>query len=75
VETELNGLMTYDRAMTKPNAAQVRRANQRLIDESAYVGDPGACASQGAAANRNREPAAGTRAHVPARRMWDPASR
>ncbi|MQA77251.1 MAG: glycoside hydrolase family 2 [Streptosporangiales bacterium] len=32
VETELNGLMTYDRAVTKPHVDQVRRANQSAID-------------------------------------------
>ncbi|GAA2107864.1 PA14 domain-containing protein [Actinomadura alba] len=31
VETELNGLMTYDREVTKPDAARVRAANQELI--------------------------------------------
>jgi Concanavalin A-like lectin/glucanases superfamily/PA14 domain/Glycosyl hydrolases family 2, sugar binding domain/Glycosyl hydrolases family 2/Glycosyl hydrolases family 2, TIM barrel domain len=31
VETELNGLMTYDRAVIKPNVAQVRAANRAVI--------------------------------------------
>jgi hypothetical protein len=31
VETELNGLMTYDRAVVKPRAADVRRANESVI--------------------------------------------
>jgi hypothetical protein len=32
VETELNGLMTYDRAVTKPDIERVRAANQAVID-------------------------------------------
>jgi hypothetical protein len=31
VETELNGLMTYDRAVVKPHAAAVRATNQSVI--------------------------------------------
>jgi hypothetical protein len=34
VETELNGLMTYDRAVTKPDVSEVRRANQAVIGAS-----------------------------------------
>ena len=34
IETEVNGLFTYDRAVLKPDARAVRAANQRLIDES-----------------------------------------
>ncbi len=34
VETELNGLYTYDRAVLKPDANAVRTANQQLIDAS-----------------------------------------
>jgi hypothetical protein len=34
VETELNGLMTYDRAVTKPDVSRVRTANQAVIDET-----------------------------------------
>ncbi|WP_431899975.1 PA14 domain-containing protein [Nonomuraea sp. bgisy101] len=33
VEVELNGLMTYDRAVIKPDLARVRAANRALIDE------------------------------------------
>jgi hypothetical protein len=40
VETELNGLMTYDRAVTKPDVAQVRAANQAVIAESEQSGQP-----------------------------------
>jgi concanavalin A-like lectin/glucanase superfamily protein/PA14 domain-containing protein/glycosyl hydrolase family 2 len=40
VETELNGLMTYDRAVTKPRVAAVREANQAVIDASDEVGEP-----------------------------------
>jgi Glycosyl hydrolases family 2, sugar binding domain/Glycosyl hydrolases family 2, TIM barrel domain/Glycosyl hydrolases family 2 len=32
VETEINGLMTYDRELVKVDAAKVRAANKRLID-------------------------------------------
>ena len=34
VETELNGLFTYDRAVLKPDAEAVREANRQLIEES-----------------------------------------
>ncbi|GAB3403387.1 LamG-like jellyroll fold domain-containing protein [Flindersiella endophytica] len=34
VESELNGLMTYDRALTKPIVADVRAANQAVIAAS-----------------------------------------
>jgi hypothetical protein len=34
VETELNGLFTYDRAVLKPDAQAIKAANQRLIDAS-----------------------------------------
>ncbi len=40
VETELNGLMTYDRAVTKPHVAQIRDANQAVIDASDQAGEP-----------------------------------
>jgi len=40
VETELNGLMTYDRAVTKPDVAEVRAANQAVIAASRDAGDP-----------------------------------
>ncbi|MFI6291499.1 PA14 domain-containing protein [Nonomuraea sp. NPDC050790] len=33
VEVELNGLMTYDRAVIKPDLARVRAANRALVDE------------------------------------------
>jgi PA14 domain/Glycosyl hydrolases family 2, sugar binding domain/Glycosyl hydrolases family 2/Glycosyl hydrolases family 2, TIM barrel domain len=75
VETELNGLMTYDRALTKPRVPQVRRANEQLIAESAYVGEPGACASRVAASARTRTAADASRTRVPARGAWDPAPR
>jgi Concanavalin A-like lectin/glucanases superfamily/PA14 domain/Glycosyl hydrolases family 2, sugar binding domain/Glycosyl hydrolases family 2, TIM barrel domain/Glycosyl hydrolases family 2 len=38
VETELNGLMTYDRAVVKPRAADIRDANQAVIATAA--GEP-----------------------------------
>lgn len=34
VETELNGLFTYDRAVLKPDPEAIKAANQRVIDES-----------------------------------------
>jgi len=34
VETELNGLMTYDRAVTKPIVSKVRAANRALANAS-----------------------------------------
>jgi hypothetical protein len=34
VETELNGLFTYDRAVLKPDAQAIKAANQRVIEES-----------------------------------------
>jgi hypothetical protein len=34
VETELNGLFTYDRAALKMDARAVKAANQQLIDRS-----------------------------------------
>ena len=34
VENEVNGIMTYDRAVVKPDAAQIAAAHQRLIEES-----------------------------------------
>jgi hypothetical protein len=34
VENEVNGIMTYDRAVVKPDAAQINAAHQRLIEES-----------------------------------------
>ena len=34
VETELNGLFTYDRTVLKPDAGAVKTANQHLIDAS-----------------------------------------
>jgi hypothetical protein len=40
VETELNGLMTYDRAVIKPHVAQVRDANQAVIAASGQAGEP-----------------------------------
>jgi PA14 domain/Glycosyl hydrolases family 2, sugar binding domain/Glycosyl hydrolases family 2, TIM barrel domain/Glycosyl hydrolases family 2 len=53
VETELNGLMTYDRAVTKPRVADVRAANQALVDASGAPPDPGACEPPAAAAARS----------------------
>jgi Concanavalin A-like lectin/glucanases superfamily/PA14 domain/Glycosyl hydrolases family 2, sugar binding domain/Glycosyl hydrolases family 2/Glycosyl hydrolases family 2, TIM barrel domain len=40
VETELNGLMTYDRDVTKPRVRDVYEANQALIAESGESGEP-----------------------------------
>jgi hypothetical protein len=40
VETELNGLMTYDRAVTKPDIDRVRAANKAVIE-----GAPVTCAA------------------------------
>ena len=37
VETELNGLLTYDRAVLKPDAAAIKAANQQLIAESLKI--------------------------------------
>ena len=34
VETELNGLFTYDRAVLKMDAEAIKAANQRVIEES-----------------------------------------
>jgi hypothetical protein len=34
VETEVNGLFTYDRAITKPDAAQLKVAHDQLIAAS-----------------------------------------
>jgi hypothetical protein len=33
VETELNGLMTYDRAVTKPDVKRVHDANKSVTDK------------------------------------------
>ena len=37
VETELNGLMTYDRAIVKGNLQKIRTANLRTIDKHLYL--------------------------------------
>jgi len=34
VETELNGLITYDRAVVKPDVDRIRDANRAVIDET-----------------------------------------
>ncbi|GAA3985006.1 glycoside hydrolase family 2 [Actinomadura viridis] len=40
VETEINGLLTYDRALVKPEVSRIRDANRAVIDET-----PVACGS------------------------------
>jgi hypothetical protein len=40
VETELNGLLTYDRAVTKPDVRRVRESNQALIEGYGEIGEP-----------------------------------
>lgn len=39
VETELNGLFTYDRAVLKPEANAVKAANQHVFEEASKL-DP-----------------------------------
>ena len=41
VETEINGLYTYDRRILKPNAASVRQANEAVIAAAGRVVEPG----------------------------------
>jgi hypothetical protein len=65
VETELNGLMTYDRAITKPDVGAVRRANQELI---AAAGSP--CETGGVVAPRAS--GSGDREQVPTGQAWRP---
>lgn len=40
VENEVNGIMTYDRAVVKPDAAQITAAHQGLIEESKKLNQP-----------------------------------
>jgi hypothetical protein len=42
VEGELNGLMTYDRRVLKPDAQRLRAAQQALIRDASQA-TPGAC--------------------------------
>ncbi|HEY1013474.1 MAG TPA: AbfB domain-containing protein, partial [Herpetosiphonaceae bacterium] len=44
VEGEINGLLTYDRAVLKVDAAQVRAAHSRLIADSRQINSRGALA-------------------------------
>ena len=39
VETELNGLMTYDRAIVKPDITKFNTVNQKVINENIYYTD------------------------------------
>ncbi|MEU6553391.1 PA14 domain-containing protein [Streptomyces sp. NPDC046915] len=43
VEGELNGLMTYDRKVTKPDVARLKAAQDALIDDASRA-DPAGCA-------------------------------